>query len=170
MYWVKKYFSDLDAHGAAIYEVLVVTLFSIAPFFVSYFVISAKRLDGSFLSFDELFGRGQLYLLGYGIFGTIFWLAFLKSDRPRHNARAFLGAIATLAIIPIIGFLGVDATFSTVLNPNIVSLGYWFYGALLLVHYLLLFYLNVEPPEPNEIISREASSMRDRYKELRKNG
>lgn len=170
MYWVKKYFTDPASHRAALYEVITVALFSIAPFVVSYFVISAKRTDGSFMSLEELFGRGQIYLIGYGIFGTIFWLAFLKGDRPRHGARALLGAIATLAIIPIVGFLGVDATFSTILNPQIVGLGYWFYAVLLLINYLLLFYMNIAPPEPSEVMARETGSMRARYKEMRKNG
>ncbi len=170
IYWIKKYFSDPDAHWSALYEVFIVALFSISPFVVSYFVLSAKRTDGSFSSLDDIVGRGQVYLLGYGIFGTIFWLAFLKGDRPRHGARAFLGAVATLSMIPIVGFLGVDATFSTILNTQIVAFGFWFYSGLLIIYYLLLFYMNITPPGPNEIIGREADSMRDRYEELRKNG
>lgn len=166
IYWFRKYFSEPKAHGAAIYEVAVTALFSLAPFLITYFIESAKRPDGSFIEMGKIVGRGQLYLLVYGVFGAIVWLAFMKGDRPRHDARAFLGLIATILMMPIVGYLGVDPTFSTVLNPNIVNWGYWFYGVFLVLNYLLLFYMNVNPPEPSEVLQREADDMRDRYKEL----
>jgi hypothetical protein len=140
IYWIKKYFTDRSAHLVAAYEVIATALFSLAPFFITYFVESAKREDNSFIHMSAIVGRGQLYLLSYALYGTVFWLAFMKSDRPRHGARAFLGIVSTLIMIPVIGFLGVDPTFSTVLNENIVYLSYWFYGILLVINYLLLFY------------------------------
>lgn len=166
IYWIKKYFTNGPVHAHAVYEVLMTSLFSLSPFIITYFVGSAKRMDGSFVSLSEIVGRGQLYLLAYGIFGTVFWLAFLKSDRPRHGARAFLGGIATLLIIPVIGFFGVDPTFSTVLNPSVVHMGYYFYFGLLFLNYLIIFYLSIDPPEPGDIFSRETSEMAQKYKEL----
>lgn len=165
IYWIGKYFSDLRSHFDAIYEVFVTAVFSLVPFFVAIFVAEAKNNAAS-SSLDDLLGRGQLYLLAYGIYGTIFWLAFVKGDRPRHGARIFLGLISTLLILPVIGFLGVDPTFSTVLNSSLVNAGYWLYALFLFINYLLLFYLNVDPPEPAEVFNREAKAMQKRYKEL----
>ncbi len=166
IYWIKKYFSHPDGHIQALYEVIMIALFSLAPFAITFFVRSAEHKDGVQVPFEEIVGRGQLYLLAYGVFGTIFWLAFLKSDKPRHGARAFLGGVATILILPVIGFLGVDPTFSAMLNSNIVRLGYWFYAILLTINYLLLFYMHIDPPEPSEVLDREAGSMRRQYEEL----
>lgn len=167
MYWIRKYFSEPAAHFQAIYEVIVTAIFSLLPFVVSIMVASARKTDGSFVDLVPMLGRGQLYLISYSVFGTVFWLAFLKSDSPRHSARAFIGLAATISIFPVVGFLGVDATFSTILNPTIINAGYYFYGFLLLANYLLLFYMNVKPPEPLEVLGREAGAMRERYEELR---
>ena len=121
IYWIKKYFSHCDIHLQAAYEVIMVSVFSLAPFAIALFVRSASLTEGDILTLEDIVGRGQIYLLAYGIFGTVFWLAFLKSDRPRHGARALLGAIATIAVLPIIGFIGVDPTFSTVLNSTDIT-------------------------------------------------
>jgi NADH:ubiquinone oxidoreductase subunit 5 (subunit L)/multisubunit Na+/H+ antiporter MnhA subunit len=164
IYWAKKYFTDPSAHFEAAYEVFVVFAFSLAPFFVAYF-INASRLSNS-STFEDLFGRGQIYLLAYALFGTIFWLAFLKSGRPRHGARVFLGFLATLLVFPLVGFLGVDPTFSTVINSSVVRFGFILYAILLTIYYLLLFYMDVQPPEPREIFIREVSEMRVRYEEM----
>lgn len=169
IYWIKKYFSNPSAHQIALYEVTVTALMSLAPFMITYFAKSAQITDGSFISLDEMVGRGQIYILVYGIFGTVFWLAFVKSDKPRHDARAFLGVVAFMLVLPILGFIAVDPTFSTILNKQIVILGYVFYIAMLFINYLLLFYLNIEPPEPNAVLARGADDMRKRYEELNEN-
>lgn len=164
IYWAKKYFTDPAAHFEAAYEVFVVFAFSFAPFFVAYFINVSRLADSSTL--DSLFGRGQIYLLAYALFGTIFWLAFLKSGRPRHGARVFLGLLATLLVFPLVGYLGVDPTFSTVVNPSMIRFGFVLYIILLIIYYLLLFYMDVQPPEPREIFVREVGEMRVRYEEM----
>lgn len=169
IYWIKKYFSQPETHLEALYEVLMTALFSLAPFAITYFVRAAKAAPGVEVPVEDIFGRGQLYLLAYGVFGTVFWLAFLKSDRPRHGARALVGGVATILILPVIGFLGVDPTFSTVLNGSIVKAGYWLYSGLLVFNYLLLFYMHIEPPEPGDVLGREAGEMRRRYSEMSPN-
>lgn len=166
IYWLRKYFTDPRAHWAAAYEVILTAAFSLMPFLITYFVESAKRQDGTFFQMDNLVGRGQLFLLSYGIFGTVFWLAFMKDERPRHGARAFLGAVATLSVVPMIGYLGVDPTFSTVMNRTIIIYSYWIYGMLILINYLLLFYINVTPPQTGDILDRETNDMRARYEEM----
>jgi hypothetical protein len=167
IYWIKKYFSAPKAHMVAIYEVFITAAFGLAPFLVTFFAESAKLPDGIFFPIDNLVGRGQLYLLSYGLFGTLFWLAFIKNDYPRHGARVFLGAFATLTIFPAIGYIGVDPTFSTVTNRSIVTAGYWIYAGLLVINYLLLFYMHIEPPEPSDVLGRGTVDMRHRYEEMR---
>lgn len=154
MYCVKKYFSQPGAHLRALVEVVIVFLFSLLPYYVTAFVRAANTESGAKVQLDELFSRGQIYLLAYAIFGTIFWLSFVRWDRPRHDARIFLGVIAFFLVVPIIGFIGVDPTFSTVINDNVVRWGYWFYFAFLIIHYLLIFYSDILPPDPQEIFER----------------
>lgn len=166
IYWIKQYFTRPREHFQAFYEVFMIALFSVAPFVITYFVRSAGKPPGSAIPFDDIVGRGQIYLLAYSVFGTVVWLAFLKADVPRHGARAFLGVICILLIFPVVGFLGVDPTFSTIINSDIVKLSYLFYCGFLLINYLILFYINIDPPEPSEILTRETGSMRRQYEEL----
>jgi hypothetical protein len=170
IYWIKKYFSNPKAHGLALYEVIVIAFFSIAPIAVTLFIRSAQAFDATNISMSDITGRGQVYLLAYGVFGTVFWLAFLNSSKPRNGARAFLGFVATFIIIPVVGFIGADPSFSTVLNEKIVTYSYWFYGSLLIIYYLILFYSQIEPPEPDNILDRGAEDMRRRYTEMQTNG
>lgn len=170
IYWMKKYFSNLRAHGLALYEVLVIAIFSIAPIVVPYLVRSAQAADPQNVSMIDITGRGQVYLLAYGVFGTVFWLAFLNSSKPRNGARAFLGVVATIIIIPIVGFIGADPSFSTILNEKIITLSYFFYVILLVIYYLILFYSQIDPPDPDNILNRGADDMRRRYKEMPGNG
>lgn len=163
---MKKYFTDRKAHWAALYEVFVTALFSLIPFGIAMVNASAKRADGTFISFGEVVGRGQIFLLCYALYGIIFWLAFGRGDVPRHGARVFLGVIATLLTLPVVGLFGVDPTFSNILNPSLVVASYWLYILLLTLNYLLLFYLNVEPPNPEDVLDREAKRTRERYAEM----
>lgn len=163
MYWLKKYFSQPKAHLRALVEVLIVFLFSLLPYCVTAFVRAAKTQSDAKFQLDELFSRGQIYLLAYAIFGTIFWLSFVRWDRPRHDARIFLGVIAFFLVVPIIGFIGVDPTFSTVINSKVVELGYWFYFAFLCIYYLLIFYSDISPPDPQDIFKRGTRQLDQKY-------
>jgi hypothetical protein len=169
IYWVKKLGSDWPGHGRALYEAGVLFAFSIAPFVITLLVRSAKLPNGASISFGSFFERGQLYLLAYALSGSIVWLAFLKPDKPRHGARAFLGLIGLLVLLPVIALIGVDPTFSTILNRDIIWWSYATYITLLIIRYLLTFYMNIEPPAPSEVFAREGSKMRSQYEEL-KNG
>jgi hypothetical protein len=169
IYWLKKFFSNPNMHRDAIYEVIMTAAFSLAPFMIAFFVRYGRSESRTVPTLDDLLGRGQLYLLSYGIFGAIFWLAFLRPDKPRHGARALLGALATLAIMPVIGFIGVDPTFSTVLNKDVVTFSYWTYGVLLFMNYLLIFYMDIPPPEPRDVLERETNEMRKAYEEIKTN-
>lgn len=164
IYWVKKFFSQSETHAKAFAEVFVTVVFSLAPLVTAVLIPSIKRADGSFIPLDEVVGRGQVFLLSYGLYGTIFWLAFANGDYPRHTARIVLGTLATIAIIPVISVSGVDPTFSTVLNPSVIRASYWLYGSFIVLNYLLLVYMRIEPPEPREVYKREARTMQDQYR------
>lgn len=169
MYWIRRFFSNPHVHGRAFVEVFCVCLFSLAPLAASLFsrsandAINSNAMSGALAS---LFGRGQMYLMAYALFGTVFWLAFLNPQKDRHNARAFLGFCATILMLPVIGFLGVDPTFSTLANPEIVKLGYYLYLAFALIYYLLIFYTEIQPPSPNDVFERETDTLIDDYGRL----
>lgn len=168
IYWIGKLFTDGKGHLMALYEVMTTALITLAPFLVTYFVESADHPDGTFIPIAELVGRGQLYLLSYGVFASVVWLAFLKEGKHSQGARGFLGFLALLAMLPVVGFMGVDPTFSKVLNPTLVSFSFGLYGIFLILNYLLLFYQNIEPPTPADVIDREASDMAERYRRMEK--
>lgn len=169
MYWIKQLFSHWNAHWKAFCEVGCVCLFSLVPLGVSLFAQNAQAADGIVSvvpTLDKLFGKGQMYLMGYALFGTIFWLAFFGGDKEPHVARRTLGALAILAILPVVGIFGVDPTFSNVANPKIVGLGYYFYAAFAVIYYLLLFYVEIDPPSPNDVFERETASLINDYERL----
>jgi hypothetical protein len=168
IYWIGKYFTQLDTHLKALAEVAITAFFSLAPFATAILIPSIKRADGTFISLVEVVGRGQVFLLSYGLYGTIFWLAFANGEYPRHTARIMLGTIATLTIIPVVSVSGVDPTFSTVLNPSLIKASYWLYGLFIVINYLLLVYMRIEPPEPREVYKREAKTMLDDYRRMPK--
>lgn len=139
------------------------------PLAATYFTFSTAQENTNIAlsaALEELFGRGQMYLMAYGLFGTIFWLAYLNPIKERHNARAFLGFIATLLIMPVVGFLGLDPTFSSVANAEVVWLGYYSYGAFAIIYYLLIFFSEIEPPSPSDVLASETDDLIASYGRL----
>ena len=163
----KTVLSKPASHGTALWEVAITSVFSLIPMFAVLFSSSTHRTDGSLAPISELVGRGQLYLFVFATFGTVFWLAFVRGDTPRHGARVFLGIIAVLVMFPIVSNFGGDPTFSNILNPSLVTLSYWYYIGFLALNYLLLFYINIDPPQPKEVFDRESKDMRQRYEEAK---
>lgn len=163
MYWLRQLFSRPSVHFWSIAEVLLTFILAVSPFAVTFLVLSAKNAGNEFLDVSSLVARGQLYLLAYGLLGPVLWLAFVKPDVPRHNARVFLGIVAIIALIPVVGFLGVDPTFSTIQNEMIVRWSYWYYAFFLFVNYLLIFFCNILPPDADQSLDRGSAAMRDRY-------
>ncbi|MFG6637933.1 hypothetical protein ACGYJ8_18595 [Sulfitobacter sp. 1A12126] len=170
MYWLKQIFTRPKTHLWALIEVLITLVMAILPF-LTYYAISAAQNEGAEASdFWGFVDRGQLFLLSYGLFGPVIWLSFVKPDVARHDARILLGVISILIVFPVVGFMGVDPTFSTVQNETIVSISYWFYGVFLFVNYLLIFYCTIEPPTAEDSLSKGSKSMKDRYDEEYGNG
>lgn len=136
------------------------------PFIIAAFVRTAQSTNQNDVTISDLVARGQVYLLASSLFGTIVWLAFVRGDRPRHNARIFIGTLALFLMFPIFGFIGVDPTFSTVYNPYITKLSFLFYIVFIVFHYMRLFYCEIDPPEPREVLKRGVNDMADKYRAL----
>lgn len=163
IYWVRQYFSRPKTHVWAALEVLITFTMAILPFVVAFLAMSAPNESVDYTEFWKFVDRGQLYLLSYGIFGPIVWLAFIRPDVARHNARAILGLIAIVVVFPVVGFLGVDPSFSTIQNKDFVKASYWFYGGFLVLNYLLIFYCTIEPPTAEDTLTRGSKDMRSMY-------
>lgn len=136
---------------------------AVSPFVVAFAASSASSDSGTTADFWRYVNKGQLFLLSYGLFGPIIWLAFINPTIARHNMRALLGLIALIVILPVVGFLGIDPSFSTIQNGWIVKVSYWFYGGFLFINYLLIFYCTIEPPTAEQALSRGSQDMRDMY-------
>lgn len=106
---------------------------------------------------DSVFKKGQIFLLSYGIFGAVFYLAFIKGDS--HSAKKALGFLSILIVIPIVMFAGFNPSFTTVINAEIIAMGYKMFGAILIIYYLLLLFSDIRPPGPEETLKREGEKM-----------
>lgn len=162
MYWIKKFFSDPESHGRSFIEVSVVAAFSLL--FVSLPGFRDLGANEN-ISNIEFFTIAQILALTYAQYGSIFWLAFIRGDKPRHSPRAALGLVATLLIIPIVPYLSFDPQFQSVTAEGAKTVSFALYSVYLIINYLLLFYLNVEPPSPEKSLSKGASSLREKYEE-----
>ncbi|WP_243250559.1 hypothetical protein [Sulfitobacter pontiacus] len=163
IYWIRQYFSRPENHLWALIEVLITFTMAVLPFISFYLIQSALSDVAKIADFWRLFERGQLYLVSYGLFGPIIWLAFVKPDVARHNARVFLGMIGLVVVFPIVGFLGIDPTISTLQNKTVVKMSYWLYGGFLFLNYLLIFYCTIEPPSAEKSLAKGSKDMREMY-------
>lgn len=161
MYWIRKLFSNGEIHGKALGEVFVVSVFSIV--FVS---LPAWRALGANTPVDSIrfFSTGQLLALSYALYGTVFWLAFVRWDRPRHDVRIVLGFLGTLLMIPIIPYLSYDPNFESIVAPGAFRISVWVYFIFVLIVYLLLFYSDIEPPSPEKTLKEETSKLKSQYR------
>jgi cytochrome bd-type quinol oxidase subunit 2 len=162
IYWLGKFFSDPKAHWRAFCEVAVVTVFSLAAYVGTYL----KHNSTTDIIAGNLMDRGQIFLLIYSLFGTLFYLAFIHVDKPSNGPKKFFGFWITLIILFVV-FLGdFDASFSHVVNKDITRWGFIAYGFYLFSYYALLFYQELAPPDPTEVIDRDTKDMADRAREL----
>lgn len=168
MYWIKKYFTDPREHRKALLEVFVTAIVSLIPLICAPLIESSRHIDTSLPGLGEMLGKGQLFVLTYGVFGTVFWLAFVRSFRTIHGARVALGLISLFLIAPIFLLLSEDPSLTSVVNPIYLKASYWLFILMNVIYYLLIFYTNISPPETQDIFDREASEMRTRYEELRR--
>jgi hypothetical protein len=168
IYWIRQFFTRPQAHGTAAAEVLVTAMFALAPLLITAIVYNYKNAGNFDLGqgVDQAIGGGQLFLYAYALIGTIIWLAFVKWDREMHGPRRILGIITLLAAFAIVGMLGLDPTISSAKNAVIVKASYWTYVAFLVIYYLLLFYLEIDPPDPEESLKSGSQKLKQRYKNL----
>lgn len=165
MYWLRQFFTRRTLHLRAAGEVTVITLLSVIPFFIPVFITMAKEEEWRFTALELLFGKGQLFLLSYGLFGSIFWLCFVQSETARHNARVFVGFIATLMMMVVVGYSGFDPTFTNVINKSVIQFSYFFYPLVVFLYYLSIFYSRIDPPFAGDTLRRETTDMRLKFEE-----
>lgn len=169
IYWIRQFFSRPRTHGLAISQVAVTTIFALAPLLITALVFNYKN-EGNFdfeAGVKQAVGGGQLFLYAYGLIGTIIWLAFIKWDRQMHGPRRLLGLITILASFLIVGMLGLDPTISSAKNIAIIKASYWTYAGFLFINYLLLFYLEIEPPGADESLKSGSKELIERYNRIR---
>lgn len=168
IYWIRQFFTRPETHWSAISEVAVTAILGLAPLLITPLIFNYKNA-GSFdftLGIEQAIGGGQLFLYAYALFGTVVWLAFIRWDREMHGPRRLLGLIAILAALFIVGMLGVDPTISSIQNQSIIKASFWTYGGFLLINYLLLFYLEIEPPAADKSLKSGSQKLKDKYKNM----
>ncbi|KQY50500.1 hypothetical protein [Lysobacter sp. Root494] len=167
-YWIRQFFTRPKTHGLALAEVIVTAVIALAPLLITAIAYNYRN-EANFDFYAGVkgaIGNGQLFLYAYGLIGTIFWLAFFKWNSPMHGPRRLLGFVTLLASLVIVGMLGLDPTISNAKNKAIVLSSYWTYGAFLFINYLLLFYLEIEPPPPDESLKSGSRKLKLAYRKM----
>lgn len=165
MYWIKKFFSDGKAHWQAFSEVVIVAAFTFALYIGSFLKNNAQHehtMKGNFLE------RGEIFLLIYSLFGTLFYLAFIHVGKPSNGPKKFFGFLITLTIIPVVLLSGFDPTFRSIVNYDINFIGYVVFAFFLFSYYALLFYQELAPPDPEKVLEDGARNMANKARELNK--
>lgn len=167
-YWIRKFFSSPQTHGRAIGEVLITTTFALLPLLITTVVFNyGKTEEINFTrSLSESTNNGQLFLYSYALFGSIFWLSFMKWDKDMSSPRRLLGFISVIITLLLVSLLGLDPTLSSVKNPTIVTASYWTYGSFLIINYLLLFYIEIEPRGAEESLRAGTDDLKKKYRGL----
>ncbi|MEN1972391.1 hypothetical protein WCE34_08625 [Luteimonas sp. MJ204] len=168
-YWIRQFFSRPQNHGKAASEVIVTAAVALSPLLITAVVFNYRNTSKFDLSagLAEAIGGGQLFLYAYGLIGTIIWLSFMRWDRQVNGPRRILGFVTILIAFAIVGMLGLDPTISNAKNQTILSASYWIYGSFLFINYLLLFYIEIDPPPPEESLKEGTRSLKARYASLR---
>lgn len=168
IYWIQQFFTRPRTHGSALAEVLVTSILALTPLMSSALLYSYINPQAINLSdaLKQAIGGGQLFLFAYSVFGTIIWLAFIKWDKEMHGPRRLFGFIALALTILIVPLLGLDPTLSKAKNQVIVTASYCFYGAFLCIYYLLLFYLEIDPPPADESLKSGSQKLKARYQSM----
>lgn len=61
---------------------------------------------------------------------------------------------------------GFDPTFKYIVNKEINSAGYWIFALFIFSYYSLIFYQELSPPDPHEVLEEGARTMADQAREL----
>lgn len=169
IYWIKQFFTRPGTHLNALSEVIVTAIISLVPLFVTAVVFNYKNANvfDFTAGVEGAVGGGQLFLYAYALLGTIFWLAFMKWNRPMNAPRRIIGFMAVIAAFFIVSLLGLDPTISNAKNSLILQASYWTYGGFLIAHYLLLFYVDIEPPTAEESLAVSTKDLVGKYKRMK---
>lgn len=168
IYWIKQFFTRPMTHWKALLEVTVTAIISLVPLLITAVIFNYKN-EGVFDFYSGVrgaIGGGQLFLYAYALLGTIFWLAFMKFDRPMNAPRRAIGFLTFITALFIVSMLGLDPTISNAKNHFILESSYWTYSAFLIAHYLLLFFVEIDPPPVNESIASSTQELMGKYERM----
>lgn len=169
IYWIKQFFTRPETHVSALAEVVVTAVISLVPLFITAIVFNYKNIGiFDFASGTSgAVGGGQLFLYAYALLGTIFWLAFMRSDQPMNAPRRIIGFLTFVAALFIVALLGLDPTISNAKNPFILTASYWTYGCFLIAQYLLLFFVGIDPPTAEKSIAGSTKDLIGKYQRMK---
>ena len=166
-YWLRQLFTRPREHFSSLIEVFVTAVFALLPLALAAIKYNYEKAGDNFV-FDQIvrqaFGGGQLFLYSYALIGTIIWLSLVKWDRPATAPRRFFGFITIIGSLTLVYLLAIDPTLSSAKNYLIIEARYWAYASFLLINYLLLFYMNIDPPTPEDSLAAGTSRLIKTYR------
>lgn len=168
IYWIRQLFTRPKTHLNALMEVVVTAIISLVPLVITAVVYNYKN-EGVFRFWSGMqgaVGGGQLFLYAYALLGTIVWLAFMKADRPMNAPRRVIGFLTFVTALFIVALLGLDPTISNAKNPFILTASYWTFGGFLVAQYLLLFFVDIEPPSAEQSLADSAKGLVNKYNNM----
>lgn len=159
-----------DRFAKAFAEVAVVTICGILPFLLAVLRYNTIKHPQAGIEiapvFLESFSGGQLFLYAFSLLGTLLWLAIFNWTIPRRPLRWILGLCVVIVGFALVGLGGIDPSFSTIQNVEIVGLSKWCYGLFTLIYFLLLLAAKEPPPKAGATFASDAGKMAEKLKGL----
>lgn len=140
----------------------MVTAVSVVPLLSLPFIASAKSAADASFDFSTTIwsavSSGQLYLYSLSVFGNIIWLCVEDWKQEFPPRKYFvLGSVLTAFLCVLI--YSVDPALSKPLNPTLIKISIWVYGAYLAMYYTLLVFKMLRAPSINDTVETEVGTL-----------
>jgi hypothetical protein len=167
-FWIGQFFSDGKAHRLAGVEVFFVCVISLIPLILLALIDQLRLATVEFSDlFHEAIAAGQLYLYGFSLLGTLFWLCQKEHENfLRFEPRPYLMFLILVPSLAIIVIYAVNPLMSRPLRPPLINVSVVIYLLYALLYYILLVFDHLEPPSVEKGLQEGANNLIIEYERV----
>ena len=167
-FWIRQFFSDAKAHRLAIEEVFFVCVISLIPLLALALIDQIRLATVQFSDlFHEAIAAGQLYLYGFSLLGTLFWLCQKEHENlAQFEPRRYLMLLILVPSIVIIIIYSIDPTMSKPLRASLINVSIYIYVLYALLYYILLVFDHLVPPPVEQGLQEAAEDLINEYERV----